>query len=740
MSSLNANATAFVPTEAPSPAPVPAEAHSPAPAPVHPHDVTGAREWDDWVSDPTTSKPFTVNGISFYIKNSPPRCSAIPIATKMKDHGQCNACTERARKFAFLVGEDGPAFMNNIRHVNDGWHSVSQGSLSCIRKMVVKVNKAITDPKVFIVKDGSFPGINEGLDFGDTMEKTLTPNSPGTGLKVDGKVLPFQHVTIRPDSYTVSDLVDKYEKVIMEYVPIIGPRLEKLCIPEAIDSVNIIEANLHKLERPGHWASVMRWVKDVQKTWSDGNYHSYESMTSIDKVRLAVAAITSPESKIEHDGDTVVHKSYKQASNVVDFLTLGPIEDVLKEMDIRSDPNNYMISQLSRRMTKEKITSKYTISLVWDGKFKDDLDIHVKFGGPTFLHEIFYGRKVINFNGTDCRLDFDANVSHGESEPCENVSVCSGTFQVWVNNYTRRTRGDVPFTIILHQEGIPDTVIERTWTSDRRKDDKLLITTHTFTDINSKAPEMTMKEAARARALNSKWEEHFGTPVSYVPNVEELTIPVNIWEKSDDIAPSTNANISFMAMASNTVQKKKYLSQIESDKKPDTLSKLLTLMSTGKHTLEIEPRNFSPSYITEIKTNKVVLKNPYSLNHYNEKFKLPGKPQEGHGNARFTPDWFLLTSNLNKAKVDCFIQFGTTWFMVINDTRLPNTSDFPLGGGFHPTKLTAGVHDLRDRWAFCNTQIKPLVKSNGTPTIGSVLTTDKIDVILNGNKLTVSVE
>jgi hypothetical protein len=635
--------------------------------------------------------------------------------------------------------------MNTINHPNDGWHTHSCGSLSSIRKQIVNINKNIQNPSILIANEGCFPEIDQGLDFGDEIVSSLTPNSPGFGLKSDGDVKPFKHVTIQPSNYTSHELVNKHERLIMEYFGIIGPRLEKLCVLEAIESVKIIEENLNKLERPGHWVSVIQWVKDVQKFWTTMSKSSYNYLSDVEKSILAVYAITSQKSKVEITTDTVVHKSYKQASNIVDFLTFGPIEDVLKEMDIRSDPNNYMISQLARRKDKEKVTSPITASLVWDGKYTDDLDIHIIFKDNSGLQrEIYYGNKSANVNGNNLSLDFDANINRGESEPCENVTLCENVpFSIWVNNYTRRTHADVPFTIILHNEGNPDIIIERVYPVS--KHGKMFITTHTFTKVETKAPEMTIKQANRARQLNEKWEEYFGIPECIVPVVEELTVPVNVWKKKNSVTEAVNANIGFMSMVNATTQKsqtKKYLSQIEAEK-IDTLSKLLTFMSTGTHTLEIDPRNFTPSYVTKFITNKSIMKNPdkpYSLNHFNNKFNIPGKPQSGPGNARFDNSWFK-NGNYGKAEVDSFIQFGTHWFMVINGTKLPDSSNtnFPLAGGFYPTKLNADVHDLRDRWAFCNTEILPKINPNGTPVIGSILTNDKASFILDGNPITVAI-
>ena len=729
--------------ECPSPAPAPSPSPALAPTPAQ----YGKREWDDWVVDQVDSKPFSKNGLCFFIKNSPDSSHLKNIVKKMKNHGQCNACALRASKFALLVGENGSAFLNNIKHPLDGFHTHSCGTMSSIRKDIEHVNKTIIDPKIFIVKNGCFPEIEEGMNIGK-IENTCTPHSLGNSSESEVNSEPFKHVTIKPYAYTDSSVVDKYERVVMEYSHIIGPRLDKLCVMEAVDSVKIIANNLDRLDRPEHWRSVIDWVMDVQSLWIRGGAVPYSHMNPIQKMLLNVEAITSPKSRISQETDVVVHKSYKQAANIVDFLTLGDIEAVLREMDIRSDPNNYMISQLSRRMEREKITSKHTISLVWEGKYQDDLDIHVRYRDDCINREIYYGNKIGTMNGQTIRLDFDANVTHGESEPCENVSVCPGTFEVWVNNYTRRTRGgDVPFTIILHEEGKSDIVIEQVWPKDRQPSNQIHVTTHTFNTIESKAPSMSVKESNRAIALNRKWEEYFGTPTSEIPSVEQLEIPVNIWDKPDnqiDLEPAGLGFMamghSFMAMAHSTRSKndsKKYLSQIEADKKPNTLSKLLTYMSTGKHKLEIRPRNFTPSYVTKIVTPKKVLKSPYSLNHYNEKFKIPGKPTSGPGNARFSETWFK-NGWCNK-EVDSIVQFGEgIWFLVIQDACLPiGDTCWPIGGGFHPTKLTEAVHDLRDRWSFCNTQVMPKVCYEGTPMIGTIPMTDTIDLILDGAPITV---
>ena len=91
--------------------------------------------------------------------------------------------------------------------------------------------------------------------------------------------------------------------------------------------------------------------------------------------------------------------------------------------------------------------------------------------------------------------------------------------------------------------------------------------------------------------------------------------------------------------------------------------------------------------------------------------------------------------------VECFINLGSVWFMVANETTLPvNDEDFPLAGGFRPTDLSAHFHDLRDRWAFCNTSVRPTLAESGTPMVGSFLTGDTVNLMVDGKRMTVKEE
>ena len=719
------------------------EAPSPAPAPQ-----PNGRTYEEVVNDTDPAKVFSINGICYYLKNL---VNSNPVKKAMKDHGGCVTCYMRTKKFYGLIGEGTsggiPIFLKNVRSKEDGWSPCTElGSFYNVRQKCIEVNKRRDNIGLFIVEENSFPPIIEGID---------------------DKGNPYQHVTIFPDKVTSSENVRKYKQLLDENITIIQPRLEKLCEIAAYNSVKIIIRELHRLERPDHWRSVLDWVIGIQTKWMDfktkgGTCIPFKNFKKENKIHLAVYALTT--GRFEDDGINVVHKDYKQSSNIVDFITLGDIDQVLREMDSRSNPESYMISQLSRNMAKYKVSSKHRISLVWDGMFKDDLDIHLRwYGGrhPTsgiginFIHEIYYGSKSYSYNNYETRLDFDANASKPEAEPAENITCAPfGYYEVWVDNYRRMTHNkDIPFTIIIHQEGKEDKIIERTWPPDRNRGSMMKIVEHSFTPVENPTLEMSTKAASRANVVSDEWNNFFGSPKSIVPNVEDIDIPVYVWNKKivNQFTPSSTIeggmpNLSFMNLVQETNQKKEtsrkvFLSERESNKVPKVLSELLKYMSEGSHTLEVYPRSFSPGYVTEIKTNQDVMKSKYSLNHYKEKGHIPNKPTE-NGTTRFSSSWFKNGEMSDSVEVDCIVQFGKNWFIVIKDTCLPyNDPDFPLCGGFHPGKLKPTFHNKHNyQWTFCNTQILPTTNENeGTPLIGSFLVSNEIELILNNQKIKVIV-
>ena len=85
---------------------------------------------------------------------------------------------------------------------------------------------------------------------------------------------------------------------------------------------------------------------------------------------------------------------------------------------------------------------------------------------------------------------------------------------------------------------------------------------------------------------------------------------------------------------------------------------------------------------------------------------------------------------------------GGTTFLALAGAKLPPPGNaWPLGGGFHPTDLTADFHAHRERWAFLHTQLRPSMPAaemgKKIAMVGTFLMGNKAVVWLNGVKLTI---
>ena len=340
-----------------------------------------------FVSDTTNPAPVFKSADLCYVLRYPNSFGAEAKAVA-KSHFHCNACTSRAGVYCRDRGPEGPAF----------FHHLNARTLSpCIevdqlRALAIKTcAQEVAKPELVVVTSSTYAPAQEGC-------------APcGT---------PFFHWTVAPAEVTEPSVAARFER-LRAYYGQMDTRLAKLTVPEAVSSVAIMVEEQAALERPSHYEAVLRWVVHVQTGCLFGV--PFEEMGPVDQARLRVLAI------MHGRAEGAVHLDFHQADNIIDFLTM-PSRDALRaEMDRRSDPLFYMVSQLNRRLAAEGVTANHLIGLTWDGGFSDDLDLHVTTPSGS---EIYYGNKAAD----GCRLDFDANVSKGEANPCENVSCKPGAF------------------------------------------------------------------------------------------------------------------------------------------------------------------------------------------------------------------------------------------------------------------------------------------------------------------------
>ena len=700
---------------------------------------TDFRTYEEFVHDLTPVKTYKVNGVNYLLHNSVPNDT---VKSMMREHAQCVECVSRASMFSRLFGpvakgsgENGSVFLRNIHCKTDG--GCPDGCLFNIRKEIEKMNgsenkNTLVAPTPFIVKEGCFPNVVKGEDE-------------------DGNN--YEHPTITPDEYTPNDKVLAYQGLINRYFRLMRPRIEKLCNPEAITAVSLILNRINELERTGHWLSVFKWVQYVQNFTKNRGSRYFTHMSEKNKAHVIMAAITSGRNEVNNESGSYVHLDYQQSSNIVDFIQIQTVDEILKEMDRRSSPETYQVRRVVDILEEHNVSSDMTITLTWNDS--DDLDLHVQPVQP-YLPEIYYARrKVTAPDGSVFTLDFDMNAQRVVENPCENVSVGPGTFKIMVNNYRRRglTR-PIPFTIVIREKGQPDIEINEVWATDRNTMNKMTIKTHTFGSPTKRPLEMTTKESNRAKALNSKWIEYFGEPTSEVPVIDSWC-NFHTWTKKKSLSPTApvftpSSNISFMELANATPKKKKSLAETEAERIPTNLTDLLTWLKEGSHRVTINPRNFTPGYVTRLDAKGDVLKERYVQHHYQNKFKLPVDPMTCNeaSNARFNESWFKNSYVPSNVEIELICDMGLTknhfgknsWFMVLKNVTLPYSDpDFPIASGFRPTNLKAEFHDLRDRWGYNNTQVKPTVEEGLTPAIGTFITTETVNLVVDGKKVCVKV-
>jgi hypothetical protein len=647
------------------------------------------------------------------------------------DNGRgCKVCKDRAEDYVRCLGPNGPLFFGGI--------SLNCAHLRRLQALAEMICRSKRDAvyELIVVQRGTFKKVTEGKD--------------ATGSS-------FTHWTIKPNELTPSTMAQRIHKLRPLWTSM-DSRLSKLLDSESARySVYIMEVERSRLQRPDHWGRVLKWVQGIQSRFSK----NWDAMTEVERWEVRVFAMATG------NVEGAAHKDFFQASNIVDFLEM-PSRDALRQaMDYRSDPAYYQVSQLNRRLAAQNITADRTIGMSWDPKFTDDLDLHVI--GPSGA-ECYYGTK----RTSECVLDFDANVDEGEAEPCENISCLrDGTYKVYVNNYRRRTHGKpIHFSIVIREKGRPDTVIEDVWTQDRHEGAKLLVTTHTFALGDRKeedAPALSTKGASRIEANNDHWQATVGEPKAYVAIVEELPnmgCPVILCQSNNfepvDVAlqgkekaydpeaaaaaataayASSTVNAGLMRMVSSASKQRVKAKQLLSDhceSNPTTVEELVALLQKDLHDLAVKHRDYSPGYLVDIQTKTPVrnTKTPAAC-HFQKKFYPPTKPVS-IGNARMDDSWGSVRRD-GRVPVCCVTKVDGKYFFVLAGAMLPHTESFPLGGGFYPTDLSSCYHVHRERWTYYNSQLKPVIKGEGTPAIGTFLVGDKAVVYLDGVKLTLRV-
>ena len=176
---------------------------------------------------------------------------------------------------------------------------------------------------------------------------------------------------------------------------------------------------------------------------------------------------------------------------------------------------------------------------------------------------------------------------------------------------------------------------------------------------------------------------------------------------------------------------------------PKTTTELLeTFKRNPNSTMEVNLRDFTPSYITQIGGIKVGALRDYKaqiINTYCDGNGMPREPVLGQGDAqvsRFDEEWSLSGNTyIMTASVRAIIEQNGFPFFVLNGMKLPSVSSekWSLVGGFYPTSLSVDNHKHKSAFTSMNTLVKPIVDGEN-PLIGFIPPTN-YKLKLNGREI-----
>ena len=156
-------------------------------------------------------------------------------------------------------------------------------------------------------------------------------------------------------------------------------------------------------------------------------------------------------------------KATNQVVDIVRDAYIMSIDAVVRFMNERSDPNNYMVQQIARANMKNSINAPFIVSLSWSSKC--DLD------GQILTHQTETAREHVFYKNKQSRdgtyLNFDANGAGPPTvEPVETFILSSkrpGKYTFKVNNYQTRDNAEtITFTVTVNLSGLT-TVFNDYW-------------------------------------------------------------------------------------------------------------------------------------------------------------------------------------------------------------------------------------------------------------------------------------
>lgn len=553
-----------------------------------------------------------------------------------------------------------------------------------------------------------------------------------------------------------------FERMTLKYINSghYAIRFSKVFNKGFIESAKLFPTALldEELLRKPHWEKIIAFTVAIHDLLGG---RDYETLSQKDKLVLQVQAL----SKGFFDG--TIHVQFEQIDNLLNFTeSCSSLKDVIKLMNDRSNPVNYMQSGLAKKLQDHNVTAKdcfftleWTCPLVNHSSYFRNQTKEATVGGKTYSRVDLDLRVTVFKNGSQFDLitfsekkghrnigllKFDSNAQYLEIDASECIviqNLMDGlTFRVEVNNYNQA--GDVvPFVVKKSQFGVVTTIFQATWTKEMRND-FYNCGTHSFD--SPAALELTDVEKRRVNAQKEKFAAIFGTVTCSIRSDDDCVKLVE--KKTKEGVKSMDDLFKHCSLKDKEVSKFSRLAESVKNKalsltSPCTLKYLLDWMeSTAAQTFQITPREFNPAYVTVL-TSKA-LEVDAVLQKYNSG-KCPELASEENtatvGTSRIDGSWMLDGDFVSLRKVVAFKRSVNGFpFFIVEGMTLPTADDtkWEVSPGCYGSQMTSEYHEFRSLWATQNTLMG---RPSGNGMIGVIpLLKSRFTVYVDGKPILVN--
>lgn len=718
-----------------------------SPSDEYPHLVEKFEE----ITKSKSSKPFSIEigGKKVFFYLSRPVNKDYMKKTIHKLH-KCNACTSRIKHLGGLFGPEG--------------YAISFGGLYDSRDIFLDLEKERE-----LHKDSL-----STLDTFFITEKNLKLFPKFEGKNPEGERYHHLYINLGKDMTTKGEMASKIDAHSTSY-HMVDPahfaseaRLEKIItvLQETSNGnpsfMDLLENAMDSpdLKRKHFWKGHMDYIKELHEyssTFANGKVWS-----EMDDISKAHVRIFSHLNGCGTGNQSVKNLRFKGAGQIIDCFTDVPdVNSLVPFMNSRSDPETYMVQQVSREIQRHSVKSRYKVSLAWS--VRDDLDLWVKTERGEMIG---YSHKKSRDGHT--KLDFDANAGNTSTSPVENITLSDqnpGKYKIYVNNYASRTPTDTSFTVVVNLDGYEQVFEDLVWPNSKppcRGTDSngmIYVTTVCVTRdmISSKGDiEMSSKQARKFDNIKGEFLEKFGLIKSQIVNmeeVEEAIVPSKEKSTIDFLSnlASKNKKSPEIKTSSGRVKTRAEIArdaQMSNMRKFTNFEDVLPGFVTSSIDIQVHGRDFPPTYLTTPSCKENV-KFPIVVNTYYEEGAVPRKPDADTRKdvCRYNNEWNTYGCSFNWSKVKGVLKITRPdmngYFLSMSGVKLPmvGSQDWSVGGGMYSTDLKSEFHLYRDIWQSHHAMTRPTLSvGNRVPAIGVFLHVGKTYMLkIDGTNMSVKV-